>query len=93
MGSPLVLKETKQTGFAIAGEDGVFQWGEVSLEGNKVTVSNPSIPNPKTVRYAWAGNPFNSLYNEAGLPAPLFTTDSAAIFPNFGGSTDLPRKN
>jgi len=40
-------------------------------------VSSPKVPQPVAVRYAWADNPEGcNLYNQAGLPAAPFRTDS-----------------
>ena len=63
------------TGFAIAGADGKFVWGEARIDGDSVVVSSPSVPAPTAVRYAWADNPACNLANKAGLPAVPFRTD------------------
>ena len=62
-------------GFAIAGKDHLFHWADAVISGNQVIVSNPSVPEPVAVRYAWAINPDCNLYNSAGLPASPFRTD------------------
>jgi sialate O-acetylesterase len=62
-------------GFAIAGEDRKYIWGNASIQGDTVTVTHPAIKNPIAVRYAWADNPPANLYNLAGLPASPFRTD------------------
>ncbi len=62
-------------GFAIAGEDRVFKWAEVEIQGDHVLVSSKEIPKPVAVRYAWADNPECNLVNAAGLPASPFRTD------------------
>lgn len=62
-------------GFAIAGHDGRFQWAKAKIENGKVIVWNDTVPNPKTVRYAWADNPGDvNLKNKSGLPASPFET-------------------
>lgn len=62
--------------FAIAGEDKRFVWATAKIEGDKVVVSNPDVPHPMYVRYAWADNPEGAnLYNKEGLPASPFRTD------------------
>ncbi len=63
-------------GFAIAGPDKKFVWGEASIRGNKVVVSAPGIHNPAAVRYGWSSNPDCNLVNSAGLPASPFRTDN-----------------
>jgi sialate O-acetylesterase len=62
-------------GFAIAGSDGKFVWGDAVIEGNSVVVYSPTITQPTTVRYAWANNPIGNLYNKEGIPASPFRTD------------------
>lgn len=75
VGGGLEAKGGKLEGFAIAGADKKFAWGEAEIEGDTVVVSNPSINNPIAVRYDWASNPIVSLYNKEGLPASSFRTD------------------
>ncbi|MEO7317517.1 MAG: sialate O-acetylesterase [Chthoniobacteraceae bacterium] len=62
-------------GFAIAGEDRVFKWAVVEIQGDHVLVSSKEVPAPVAVRYAWADNPECNLINAAGLPASPFRTD------------------
>lgn len=76
VGSGLVCKGEKLTGFAIAGVDGKFVWAEAAIEGDTVVVWSPQVPQPVAVRYAWADNPEVSLYNREGLPALPFRTDA-----------------
>ena len=63
-------------GFAIAGEDRKFVWADARIDGETVVVSSKDVPNPLAVRYAWAINPVCNLYNNEGLPASPFRTDS-----------------
>ncbi len=63
-------------GFTLAGEDRKFVWADARIEGETVVVSHPRIHQPMAVRYAWAANPIGNLYNQAGLPASPFRTDS-----------------
>ncbi|MCD8739277.1 sialate O-acetylesterase [Mucilaginibacter roseus] len=76
-GSGLTVKGGgKLQQFAIAGADKKFVWADANIIGEKVIVSNPEVPNPKYVRYAWADNPDGAnLYNREGLPASPFRTD------------------
>jgi sialate O-acetylesterase len=71
----LKCRGEKLTGFAVAGEDGVFHFADARIDGNTVVVSSPAVRAPKAVRYGWADNPPASLYNAAGLPASPFKTD------------------
>lgn len=60
-------------GFSIAGADQKYVWAQASIKGNNVVVQNPSVPQPRYVRYAWADNPREAnLYNQEGLPASPF---------------------
>lgn len=68
-------------GFAIAGADRRFSWGDARIEGDTVVVSSPNVPQPVAVRYGWADNPEVSLYNKAGLPASPFRTDDWPYAP------------
>jgi sialate O-acetylesterase len=61
--------------FSIAGADGIYYWAKAKIEGDKVVVWNDNLPNPVSVRYAWADNPEGAnLYNKEGLPASPFET-------------------
>jgi sialate O-acetylesterase len=67
-------------GFAIAGADMKWVWGNARIDGNAVVVSSPEVKAPVAVRYAWAVNPAGSnLYNGAGLPATPFRTDNEPL--------------
>lgn len=78
MGKKLVLKgaDKHNASFTIAGADQVFYPAEVKQVGNKLIVSAKEVPSPVAVRYGWADNPDLVLYNDAGLPASPFRTDS-----------------
>jgi len=66
----------KLQGFAIAGADKKFVWADAVIEGDSVVVSSASVPNPASVRYAWASqHPWANLFNKDGLPAQTFRTD------------------
>jgi len=71
----LVAKGGELKGFAIAGEDKHFVWGNARIDGDSVIVSAPKIDKPIAVRYAWDINPVCNLYNQAGLPEVPFRTD------------------
>ena len=65
----------KLAGFAIAAQDGQFQWADAVIDGNGVVISSTEVDRPVAVRYAWANNPACNLENSAGLPAVPFRTD------------------
>ncbi len=70
---------TAVKGFAIAGADHRFVWATATIEGqDTVVLSNPDVPAPVAVRYAWANNPEVNLYNKGRLPAVPFRTDDWA---------------
>lgn len=59
--------------FALAGEDGRYEWAQADIINNEVVVWNEHITNPVSVRYAWADNPdFANLYNKEEFPASPF---------------------
>lgn len=63
-------------GFAIAGADRVFRPATARIEGARVIVSHPEVPQPAAVRYGWLDNPSQSnLVDATGLPATPFRTD------------------
>jgi sialate O-acetylesterase len=63
-------------GFAIAGEDRKWVWGEAKIIApDQVSVSSKEVAKPVAVRYAWADNPVCNLYSTVGLPATPFRTD------------------
>ncbi len=62
--------------FFIAGSDRVFRRARARIDGTSVVVSNPNVPDPVAVRYAWFASPEGDLFNAAGLPAAPFRTDA-----------------
>ena len=64
-------------GFAIAGSDKKFFWAKARIEGDDVVVQSDKVNDPVAVRYGWANNPDDAnLFNEEGLPASPFRTDT-----------------
>ena len=75
-GGLLVAKDGELKGFAVAGADRKFVWATATIvNGNKVVVKSPSVPNPVAARYGWANCPVVNLWNKDGLPASPFRTD------------------
>ncbi len=63
-------------GFAIAGADRKFVWAEATVNRDgTITVSSEQVPAPVAVRYAWADNPQNNVYDNTRLPLTPFRTD------------------
>lgn len=71
LGSP----DSQLQGFAICGKDRKWGWADARIDGDRVIVSSPNVPDPIAVRYAWSNNPTVNLYNGSGLPAAPFRTD------------------
>lgn len=66
----------KLQGFALAGEDKVFQWADAVIDGDTVVVRSATVPKPVAVRYAWSAKRlWANLFNKDGLPAVPFRTD------------------
>jgi sialate O-acetylesterase len=76
IGQGLAFKNgEKLQGFEIAGDDGVFHWGDAKIEGDTVVVSGEAVEKPVHVRYAWSRNhTWANLFNKDGLPAVTFRT-------------------
>ena len=78
VGGGLVVKEKYGylKGFEIAGRDHKFRYAPARIEGDKVVLSHPEVPEPVAVRYGWANSPIDdNLFNAEGLPAVPFRTD------------------
>jgi len=69
-------------GFTLAGEDRVFHDARATIQGSRVVVSSPDVPNPVAVRYGWSDCPVVNLFSRSGLPASPFRTDD---FPRITG--------
>ncbi len=66
----------KPQGFALAGANGIYHWATAVIEGETVVVATPNVPQPVSVRYAWAAKwNWANLFNKDGLPAVPFRTD------------------
>lgn len=76
VGNGLVAKGGELKGFAICGKDKKFVWATAKIDGKAIVVSAPGVQEPVAVRYAWADNPVCNLYNQEGIPASPFRTDS-----------------
>ena len=82
-GSGLMAAKSGQLdAFAIAGEDRKWHWADAEIKGETVVVWSDDVSNPVAVRYAWGMNPSqrNLLYNQQGLPASPFRTDTWPLF-------------
>ncbi len=67
--------------FTIAGQDKKFVPAQAHIVNDTLIASSPQIKKPRAVRYAWSNNPENpNFFNQAGLPASPFRTDSWPTF-------------
>lgn len=64
------------SGFLICGPDKKFIPAHAQAEGDTVLVWHDTIENPVAVRYGWKNFFESVLFDEAGLPASPFRTDS-----------------
>jgi sialate O-acetylesterase len=63
--------------FAIAGKDQNWFWADAVIDGTTVVVSSTNVLAPVAVRYAYRAFPTDpNLYNQEGLPASPFRTDT-----------------
>lgn len=75
-GNGLVLKETgTDSGFEVAGADGVFYKASAEIRGNNLFVKSARVKQPKEVRYGWSDYGAQSLFNKEGLPASSFSSE------------------
>lgn len=71
------LRDTPEKSFYLAGSDGKYYPVENAvIEGNTLLLSSSSVKTPVSVRYAWAANPCNILYNKK-YPAASFSSEDA----------------
>ena len=64
-------------GFEISGDDRIFHKADAYVnDGNKVIVSSKDVPEPVAVRYCFRNWCYGNLYNNYGIPAAPFRTDS-----------------
>lgn len=68
-GKPLTL-------FEVAGTDKVFHPATATIKGGKVEVESEQVATPVAVRYAFKEFVIGDLFNNDGLPASSFRTDS-----------------
>lgn len=66
----------KNTGFVIAGENGIFYPAEIKVDRNMITVWNKMVKHPVAVRYAFSNTATASVFDIGGLPVAPFRTDT-----------------
>ncbi|HEV3418368.1 MAG TPA: sialate O-acetylesterase [Pirellulales bacterium] len=75
VGSGLIVKGDKLTGFTIAGDDKTFYDADAKIVGDTVVVSSDQVAKPVAVRFGWANFPVVDLWNKEDLPASPFRSD------------------
>ncbi len=75
----LYSKGDRISGFRIAGSDGVFKPADAVIAGSSVIVHSNDVPSPKYVRYAFLNTDTASIFDQWGLPAASFRTDSIPV--------------
>lgn len=92
-GTRLIAKDGALRHFAIAGTDRNFVWANAEIKKGKIVVWEKTVSRPIAVRYAWADNPEDAnLYNQEGLPASPFRTDTFP-HPKKAGTRGWKNKN
>lgn len=76
VGAGLQVRGKSLTGFQICGTNREWHWADARIDGRRVVVSHPKVPEPVAVRYGWLDNPVVNLFNVDGLPATPFRTDN-----------------
>lgn len=76
VGTGLMIKDSKLSGFEIAGADKKFVAAKAKIVGDKIKVCAKGISKPKYVRYAWRDTSKASLFNKEGLPASPFSMEN-----------------
>jgi sialate O-acetylesterase len=72
-GRGLILRETAESGFQVAGADGQWVHAAAQVQGDTVMLHTPDVREPVAVRYAWNNAPTATLYSQGGLPAAPFS--------------------
>ncbi len=76
----LFKKGEDLTCFKIAGKDNVFYQADAKIDGHCVVVTSQNVSEPVSVRYAFSDTDSVNLFNQAGLPAVPFRTDTIPFF-------------
>jgi sialate O-acetylesterase len=68
-------------GFQVRDRNGSWQWARARIVGQTVVVQSENVPQPFAVRYGWSDFGFFNLFNEAGFPAPPFSSEPLPAQP------------
>lgn len=76
-GGGLLAKDGKPLSwFTLAGKDGKFWPAIATIDGDRVVVTSPKVPEPTIVHFGWDEAAQPNLANTAGLPAVPFRSDN-----------------
>jgi len=67
-----IADSTVPDGFALAGSDNTWYWGDATLHGDTIAVQSGSVPSPTQIRYAWSDFPIRNVVGGTGLPMTPF---------------------
>jgi len=67
--------------FLIAGNDQNFLPAEVTIEKDRIVISNKQISNPVAARFSFSNTGMSNVFNKEGLPIIPFRTDNWEIIP------------
>ena len=59
-------------GIAVAGSDGVWNWGTTAIHGDTLVVQSSAVSKPTQVRYAFSDFPIGNIAGGSGLPMTPF---------------------
>ena len=77
----------EKNGFELAGADGDFKPADFSVNGNKIFVTSPEVPEPVYIRYLWTNYSDKiPVYSTDGLPLAPFR---AGVIPAYDRKTDI----
>lgn len=62
------------SGLILEDAGGSYAWADVTIDGDTLICTSPSIPNPVNLYYAYDDNPRFTLLNGQDIPAPPFET-------------------
>ncbi len=66
--------EISESGFEIAGEDGVFHSATIQIEGNCIVVMSEQVILPRYLRYAYHNFSPVTIFGQTGIPLSTFHT-------------------
>jgi hypothetical protein len=73
---PVKLSNESGVAFTICGAEGDFQPAKAELVNGGIEISSPNVTKPVAVRYGWFNYFVPTLYNQEGLAASPFRTDT-----------------